>query len=178
MRKKIYGSQNYTAQLLLKGMVLLFVLFISSCGYRVVGSSLLPFDSLNIKHIENKTYEPRLEESLHSALSKEFINQGIKVNKANADVALEVTVTSFTLGMIGAVDDAIKEHELIMTVDIRIVDKGKVTEFKSMRSPIKITFQAIGSVSDAVVQKDRAIDKASSEIAKEIVGRIILKYAE
>ena len=178
MRKNICGSRNYTAQLFLKGMVLLFVLFISSCGYRIIGSSLLPFDSINIKHVENKTYEPRLEESLHLALSKEFMNQGIKVNTADAEVALEVAVTGFNLGVIGAIDETIKEQELIMTVDIRIVGNGEVTEFKSMRSPIKITFQATGSVSDAVALKEKAIDKASSEIAKEIVGRIILKYAE
>ncbi len=178
MRNNICGSRNYIAQLLLKGMVLVLVLFISSCGYRVVGSSFLPFDSINIKHIENKTYEPRLEESLHLALSKEFINQGIDVNAAGDNVVLEVTVTNFELGAIGAVDETIKEQELIMKVNIRVVDKGNVMEFISMQSPIKITFQTTGGVTDAVVQKESAIDKASSEIAKEVVGRIILKYAE
>ena len=178
MRNKLYGSRNYTAQLLLKGMVLVLALFISSCGYRIVGSSFLPFDSINIKHIENKTYEPRLEESMHLALSKEFINQGIDVNASGDNVVLEVTITNFEVGAIGAVDETIKEQELIMKVNVRIVDKGNVTEFNSMQSPIKITFQTTGSVTDAVVQKETAIDKASSEIAKEIVGRIILKYAE
>ena len=178
MRNIICGSRNYIAQLLFKGMVLVLALFISSCGYRIVGSSFLPFDSITIKHIENKTYEPRLEESMHMALSKEFINQGIDVNAAGANVELEVTGTNFEVGAIGAVDETIKEQELIMEADIRIIDKGKIIEFKSMRSPIKITFQTTGSVTDAVVQKEAAIDKASSEIAKEIVGRIILKYAE
>lgn len=178
MRKNIYGLRNYTAELLLKGTLLLCVLFISSCGYRVIGSSLLPFDYINIKHVENRTYEPRLEESLHLALSKEFVNQGIRVNTGETDVVLEAVVKSFNLGVIGAIDETIKEQELIMIVDIRIVDKGKVTEFNSMKSPLKITFQTIGSVSDAVVQKENAIAKASSEIAKEIIGRIILKYAE
>jgi hypothetical protein len=100
------------------------------------------------------------------------------VNTGGDEVVLEAAVTNFELGAIGAVDEIIKEQELLMTVDIRIIDKGNVTEFKSMQSPIKITFQTTGSVTDAVVQKETAIDKASSEIAKEIVGRIILKYAE
>lgn len=159
-------------------MILILVLFISSCGYRVVGSTLLPFESINIKHVKNETYEPRLEDRLHMALSREFANQGIKVNTAGSEVSLEATVTNFALGAIGAVDETIKEQELIMTVDIRIVDKGKVMEFKSMQSPIKITFQSTGAVSDSVAHKETAIDKASSEIAKEIVGRIILKYAK
>ena len=178
MRNYLPETVNRGVQTFLKGAVLVLVLLLSSCGYRVVGSSILPFDSINIKHVENRTYEPRLEESLHWALSKEFINQGIKVNTAGADVDLEVTVTSFRLGTIGAVDETIKEQELIMKVDIRVIDKGEVTEFKAMQSPIKITFQTTGTVSDSVARKETAIDKASSEIAKEIVGRIILKYAK
>jgi len=161
-----------------KGMILVLVLFLSSCGYRMIGSSLLPFESINIEHVKNETYEPRLEDRLHSALSKEFINQGIAVNTAGSEVMLEATVTKFALGAIGAVDETIKEQELVMTVDIRIVDKSKVTEFKSMQSPIKITFQTTGTVSDSVAYKETAIDKVCSEIAKEIVGRIILLYAK
>ena len=178
MRNNIFRHKDGLAQLLSKGMVLVLLLFLTSCGYRVVGSNFLPFDSINIKHVENKTYEPRLEESLHMALSKEFINQGIEVTISGDDVVLEVTVIAFELGVVGAVDETIKEQELIMKADIRIIDKGKTTEFKSMKSQIKITFQTTGTVTDAVVQKEAAIDKASSEIAKEIVGRIILKYAE
>lgn len=156
----------------------MLALFISSCGYRVVGSSLLPFESINIDHVKNETYEPRLEDRLHLALSKEFINQGIAVNRTGSEVMLEATVTKFELGAIGAVDEIIKEQELVMTVDIRIVGKDKVMEFKSMQSPIKITFQTIGTVSDSVAHKETATDKACSEIAKEIVGRIIILYAK
>ena len=75
MRNKETGSEN-RASIFLKGMILVLALFIYSCGYRVVGSSFLPFESINIKHVKNETYEPRLEERLHLALSKEFINQG------------------------------------------------------------------------------------------------------
>ncbi|GBE03205.1 hypothetical protein BMS3Abin09_00116 [bacterium BMS3Abin09] len=177
MRNNKTGSEN-RASIFLKGMVLVLALFISSCGYRVVGSTLLPFESINIKHVKNVTYEPRLEDRLHLALSREFTNQGIDVNTAGSEVTLEATVTNFELGAIGAVDEIIKEQELIMTVDIRIVDRGEITEFKSMTSPIKITFQSTGTVSDSVAHMETAIDKASSEIAKEIVGRIILKYAK
>jgi len=159
-------------------MIVVLVLFLSSCGYRFVGSTLLAFDSINIKHVENKTYEPRLEDRLHLALSKEFINQGIAVNSADSEVMLEATITNFELGAIGAVNDIVKEQELIMRADIRIVDNGNIIKLSSMQSPIKITFQAAGTVSESVAHKETAIDKACSEIAKEIVGRIILLYAK
>lgn len=64
-----------------------------------------------------------------------------------------------------------------MNVDIRVTDKERVTDFPSMSSPIKITFQSTGTVSDSVAQKERATDKACREIAGEIVGKIILRYA-
>lgn len=153
-------------------------MFLSACGYRIIGSKFLPFDSVTIRHVQNETYEPRLEEILHNALSNEFISQGIEVRKSGGDVELEATVTTFLLGAIGVVDETVREQELIMLVDIKITDEGRVTEFKAMQSPIKITFQSSGTVSEIVAYKERAMNKAGREIAKEIVGQIIIRYAK
>ena len=76
------------------------------------------------------------------------------------------------------VDETVREQELIMLVDIKITDEGRVTEFKAMQSPIKITFQSSGTVSKIVAYKERAMNKAGREIAKEIVGQIIIRYAK
>ncbi|RJQ48019.1 MAG: hypothetical protein C4538_04490 [Nitrospiraceae bacterium] len=144
----------------------------------MIGSTHLPFRSITIKQVQNRTYEPRLEEKMHIALSKEFINEGIEVRAAGGDVVLEATVITFQLGAIAAVDDKIKEQSILLRVDLKLNDQGRVTEFRSMESPIKITYQAAGSVTESVAFKDRAIDKACSEIAKEMVSRIILTYAK
>ena len=63
-------------------------------------------------------------------------------------------------------------------MDLKLKDGEKITEFRSMESPIKITFQSTGTVSESVAFKERATDKACSEIAKEMVSRIILNYAK
>jgi len=144
----------------------------------MIGSTPLTFRSVTIKQVLNKTYEPRLEEKMHNALSKEFINQGIEVRGTGGEVELEVTVTNFRTGAIAAIDEMVKEQSIILLVDIRLTDHGKVTEFKSMASPIKITFQSTGSVTESAAFKEKATDKACSEIAKEMVSRIILKYAK
>lgn len=160
-------------------IILLLAFLLVSCGYRIIGSRSLPFQSITITPVKNQTYEPGLEERLHSALSGEFINQGIGVNTAGGDVVLDSTITIFQLGAIGAVDERVKEQDLLMRVDIKITDKeGKVMEFKDASSPIKITFQTTGSVIESVSHKERATDKACKEIAKEIVSRIILNYAK
>jgi hypothetical protein len=156
----------------------IFSLLVSSCGYHIIGSRSLPFRSITIKPVQNKTYEPGLEERLHNALSSEFIHQGIEIKAAGGNVEIEATVTTYLLGAIGAVDETVKEQELIMMVDIKGRDKDKVIEITSMTSPIKITFQSTGPVSLTAAEKDRATDKACSEIANEIVSRIILNYAK
>ncbi len=151
---------------------------LTSCGYHMTGSKLLPFNSITIRPVLNKTYEPRLEERLHNALSNEFINQGIEVKISGGDVELQATVTSFLLGAVGAVDETVKEQEIIMQADIILTDKDRVTEFKTMQSPIKITFESVGNISESVANKELSTDKASREIAREIIGQIIMRYAK
>lgn len=158
--------------------IVILIFSLASCGYHMTGSRLLPFHSITIKPVKNNTYEPGLEERLHNALSNEFINQGIEVRYSGGDVELQTTVTSFQLGAIGAVDEIVKEQELLMEVDITLTDKDRVIRFQSMQSPLKITFESTGTVSETVARKDTAADKASKEIAREIVSQIIIRYAK
>ena len=183
MRNKKLKKENRKygrSMLVVFNFLLLTSLFIlvSSCGYHMVGSRFLPFDSINIKHVDNRTYEPRLEEKLHNALSEEFINQGIKAEGPSGDIILEAVITRFELGAIGAIDESVREQEIIMLVDIKVIDKDEVIEFKSMGSPILITFQTTGTVPQTVDLRNRATIKASREIARDIVGRIIMNYAK
>ncbi len=152
-------------------------LLILSCGYHVVGSKPLPFNSVTIQPVHNETYEPKLEERLHNALSKEFITQGIKVKAANGDVDLIATITTFELRSIASIEEKVQEQTITLKTNIKIIDGERVIEFKSMQSPIRITFQSSGTVTESVVEKENAIDKAFSEIAKEIISKIVIRYA-
>ncbi len=158
-------------------LLLIPSMLIFSCGYQMVGSKPLPFDSIAIRPIHNNTYEPRLEERLYNALAKEFIAQGIKV-ASSGDTALEATVTAFELSSIAAIDEKVQEQAIAMRVDVKIIDKEQTIEFMSMESPIRITFKSTGTVSESVLQKERATDKACYEIAREIISKIIIRYAE
>lgn len=155
-----------------------YFLLLTSCGYQLIGSKSMPFNSATIKPVKNKTYEPHLEEKLHNAISTEFVVQGINVMTSGGDIELEATVTTFELSTIASIEEKVQEQAVTMRVDIRITDKGKITEFTSIESPIRITFQSTGSVIDAVVQKEKAINKACTEIAREIISKIIIMYAK
>ena len=133
------------------------------------------------------TYEPTLKEKLHNALSREFLIQGINLSSASPDtmgkvpesgIAIEARITTFDLKTIGAVGDQVKEQEIIMLVDVSIMDKNTVSELKAVKSPIQITYEATGTVSEAAARKGKAIDKACAEIAKEIADRVIMKYVK
>ena len=144
----------------------------------MVCSKHLPFSSVTIKPIQNNTYEPKLEDKLHKSLSEEFISQGINVLTSNGDVNIGATITTFELGSIAAINENVQEQTITMKVDVKIIDRERVIEFSSMESPIKITFQTAGTVTDSVMLKERAIEKACREIANEIVGKMVLRYAE
>jgi outer membrane lipopolysaccharide assembly protein LptE/RlpB len=159
-------------------VLLLMLLSLSSCGYHLVGSRYLPFDSVTIKPVVNKTFEPLLEERLHRNLSREFILQGIDTLLEGGDMTVEATIMEFELRAIGAVEKRVKEEMIVMKVDMRITESGRVTNFKGMRSPITVTFQSEGSVSEAVARKEKAIEKVCAEIAKEFVSKIAIRYAK
>jgi hypothetical protein len=152
--------------------------FMSSCGYRIVGSTFLPFDAVTIKPVQNETYEPQLEDKMHIALSNEFINQGIEVKASEGNIDIEATITKYALGAIGAVDETVKEQQIIMNVDVKFIDEGEITEFRNMQSPIRITFQSTGTVGEAVARQEEATVKACREIAQEIVSKLIIVYAK
>ena len=92
--KNINGSKCRCIIFLL---VTLFLFVLYSCGYSIIGSKYLPFDSVTIKPVRNNTYEPLLEESLHNALSREFIVQGIDLVTADGDIDIETVITNFEL---------------------------------------------------------------------------------
>jgi hypothetical protein len=149
-----------------------------SCGYQIVGSKSLHFDSVTIRPVQNKTYEPRLEEALHKALSEEFMSQGIKVVSTGGDLDIETTIKAFELDTIAIIDEDVYEQSIRMSVDVRVIGEDRVIEFTSLESPIKITFQTTGTVSETVMRKEGAIEKACREIAGEIVGRMFVRYVE
>ncbi len=154
------------------------ILLLASCGYHLVGSKPLPFNSVTIQQIKNMTYEPRLEEKLHNALSREFITQGIRVKSSGGDVDVEAAITTFELKAIASIDERVQEQSIIMKVNVKISDKDRVTEFIGMQSPIRITFMTIGTITESVVLKEKATEKAFLEIAKEIISKLIIRYAE
>ncbi|MBI4686618.1 MAG: hypothetical protein HY756_02400 [Nitrospirae bacterium] len=176
-KKQYLNISSYSLLLTSYFLLLTSSFFLSSCGYHVIGAKSLPFNSVTIKPVINKTFEPRLEERLHMALSKEFIRHGINI-VPRGDIELDTAIIKFDLGEIAVVDERVKEQSIIMRVDIKVMRRGETTEFLSVEPPIQITFPSAGSVNEAVIQKQKAIEKACAEIARELIGRLIIRYVQ
>jgi uncharacterized lipoprotein YajG len=174
-KSRVKNNYSFSFQIFL---FISYFLFSVSCGYHMVGSRPLPFESVTINQVKNMTYEPKLEEKLHNALSNEFISQGIRVMAINGDVELNATVTTFQLATIAHIDEKVQEQLIILKVDVDINDEDRAIQFRDMQSPIKITFKTTGTVSESAAEKERATDKAFSEIAREIISKGIIRYAK
>jgi len=147
----------------------------------MVGSTSFPFSKVVIKEVINKTYEPGLEEAMHNALSREFILHGIGVTSKETGEGipqLETVIKVFAVNTIAVSDNKVVEQALLIQVDFRFIDNKRITEFRSISSPINVTFQTTGDISQAVVEKQKAIERLSTEVAKELVSRLAMRYAK
>jgi len=142
------------------------------CGYKLQGRESLPFQSVKIGKIENRTYEPKLEDKLKKALSDEFIRNGIMIS-GNADHVISGVIEGFELKPLSEKEGLAAEYEVIMKGKFFLTSpEGKVTQLRN--SPVFIvSFYSTGSIQDIMASKESAITAALTSIASEIRAGII-----
>jgi Lipopolysaccharide-assembly len=151
----------------------LFTLF--SCGYSLHGKASLPFDAIQIGTIENKTVEPKLQDKLYTALTEEFLKQGITVSPG-AGYKISGTIKEFSLLVLSEKSDVAAEYEIIMKGDFTLVDPaGKKKELKDIGSPFIVSFSGSGSLEELIASKELASEKAIRDMAMQVVGAIIYR---
>jgi outer membrane lipopolysaccharide assembly protein LptE/RlpB len=161
-------------------VIVLFGL-LASCGYQFVGSAPLPFESITIDPVVNKTYEPRLEEVLHRALSEAFIEQGIQVVDEGGDYNLHSVIKEFrTISESEFRSDEIErgvvvEQRVTMFVNFILTGDGTRERYSRMENPYKFTHDASGSVQSTITQREADIRRVCREIALDLITRITLE---
>jgi hypothetical protein len=157
---------------------LLFTLYcslltLSGCGYSLHGRASLPFDTIHIGTIENKTVEPKLQDRLYTALTEEFLRQGITVSP-DAGYKISGTIKEFSLLVLSEKGDIATEYEIIMKGDFTLVDpSGKQKELKDIGSPFIVSFSGPGPLEGLIASKELASEKAIRDMAMQVVGAII-----
>ena len=151
------------------------LLTVCGCGYTIHGRASLPFDSIQIDRIENKTLEPKLQDMLYRALTEEFLKEGISV-RAQAGHKLSGTINKFNLKVLSEKSDVASEYEVVILGDFKLVDpSGKIKKFKGIGSPFIVSFAGAGSLNELIANKELASERAIRDMAMEIVAALLYR---
>jgi len=155
--------------------VFCLLLIVYGCGYTIHGRASLPFDSIQIVKIENKTLEPKLQDMLYRALTEEFLKEGISV-QANAGHKLSGTINKFNLKVLSERSDVAAEYEIVMHGDFKLVDpSGTAKVLKGIGSPFIVSFSGSGALNELIANKELASEKAIRDMAMEIVAALLYR---
>jgi hypothetical protein len=148
---------------------------VCGCGYTIHGRASLPFDSIQIGRIGNKTLEPKLQDMLYRALTEEFLKEGISV-RAQAGHKLSGTINKFNLKVLSEKSDVASEYEVVILGDFKLVDpSGKTKKFKGIGSPFIVSFAGSGSLNELIANKELASERAIRDMAMEIVAALLYR---
>ena len=156
-------------------IVCCLVFTISGCGYTLHTEASLPFQSIQIVRIENKTVEPKLQDRLYTALTKEFLKEGIAVSP-QAGYKLSCTIYHFELKILAEESNVATEYEVIIKGNFELTDpSGKKKEFKNIGAPFIVSFAGAGPLDELLASKEIASERAIEDMATEIVGVLIYR---
>ena len=155
--------------------VFCFLLGLSGCGYSLHKTASLPFQSVDVVRIENKTVEPKLQDRLYKALTEEFLKEGIAVS-SQAGYKLSCTINHFELKLLAEQSNVATDYEMIIKGTFVLTDpSGKKKEFKDIGAPFIVSFAGAGPLDELLASKEVASDRAIRNMATEIVGVLIYR---
>ncbi|HAM50345.1 MAG TPA: hypothetical protein DCP92_06480 [Nitrospiraceae bacterium] len=142
------------------------------CGYTIQGKASLPFRSVSIGQIVNKTYQPKLEDKLQTALVAELMKNGIALENGSA-YRIEGVITTYQLNTLAAAAGTAVEYEVIIRGDFKLVEpSGKIKALKGGGVFI-VSFSSQGNLEDVIALRDQAIERALKDLSTELVISLI-----
>lgn len=142
------------------------------CGYIIQGRETLPFNSVKIGKIENKTYEPKLEDKLQKALADELIKNGIMISKSSEHVITGV-IEGFELKPLSEKEGLAVEYEVIIKGKFFLTSPGgKVADLRNSGAFI-VSFYNAGNLQEIMASKELAIESALKNLSSEIRAGIV-----
>lgn len=147
----------------------------AGCGYRIHGRQSLPFTEVRVAVVGNTTYEPKLQDRLHRALTVEFLRQGVHVG-STAENTLSCTVNRFDITALSEKSGFVTEYRILVDAVCRLTDaSGKVTGTAAVTSPFIVSFAAAEEFGRLIAGKEAAEERAAADLATEIVGHFIYR---
>jgi len=145
---------------------------IAGCGYTLQGKTALPFQSIAIDKIVNKTFEPKLEDRMQIALADELMKNGFLIDRSSGyKITGELTV--FVLTTLSEKSGVAVEYEVTVRGDFKLIDpSGKARDLRK-RGVFIISFPSTESLQSVIALKEQATERALQDFSQEIVVSII-----
>jgi hypothetical protein len=156
--------------LLLSAYCLLF----SGCGYTLQTRASLPFDTISIGTIENKTSEPKLQDKFHEALAETFAQYGFRISSF-ARYRLEGEIHSFELLPTTEVNLTATQYQVVIKLSFKLIDteSGKAVPLLAADSPFITYFSAIGRLESIMAQKELAEVSALLNLSQSLASLVV-----
>ncbi|MEW6003417.1 MAG: LptE family protein [Nitrospirota bacterium] len=177
---KRYRDKNSSPAFPARPILILFIFHCSlftlfGCGYTIHGKAALPFESIQIGKIENRTLEPKLQDKLYKALTEEFLKNGIAVYP-DAGYKLSGMINIFELHILSERAGTAVEYEVNIKGDFRLIDpSGTIKDFRNIGSPFIVSFSGTGVLEEVIAFKEQASERAVKDMAMEIVAALIYR---
>lgn len=148
------------------------MIILSSCGYGIHKD--LPFDSVNIGKITNKTFEHGLDYKLRESLAEAFLRNGVKIS-GNSGFTINGEIESFELRSLVQKDNITTSFEVVIIGKFMLVKPDGTEDTLRGAGLFPITFIQEGRLEQVLADKDKAVERAIKDIADEIVTSAIFK---
>jgi hypothetical protein len=148
------------------------LLSLAACGYSLQGRAQLPFQSVSIGKIVNKTFESKIEDRMQVALADELLKNGFALEKG-AEHRIEGVLRSFELRVVSEKSGVADQYEVVIKGEFKLVDSsGKEKPLRGSGAFI-VSFASTGSIPDVMARKEVATDQALRDLSAEIVASMI-----
>jgi len=159
----------------LLGFFILIAIMLPGCGYNIYRQGNLPFTEIEIGLIDNRTFEPKLQDKLHAALSEEFVKHGIAVKSGGA-TKISAVIHVFAMTILSEKQDFTTEYRVDIHTDFIVEDKNKKrAEHKNISSPFIVSLTTPDDLGRLLGMKELAEKRAMEDIAMRIVGVLVYK---
>ncbi len=149
----------------------LFTLF--GCGYTTQTKNNLPFDTIAVGKIENKTLEPKLQDRLSRQLAETFSEYGFRII-SSAQYTLEGEITKFELEPLVEHNLTATQYRVVIKAYFRLIDttSGKTIPFVE-ESPFITYFSSAEKLQNVLALKELSANNALKDISQAVARRII-----
>jgi hypothetical protein len=163
------GFKKFFFCLLLTAYCLLFF----GCGYTIQTKANLPFDTIAVGKLENKTFEPKLQDRFSRSLAETFSEYGFRVS-SSARYRLEGEITKFELEPLVEQNLVAIQYKVVIKANFRLIDTATGRSIPLVAdSPFITYFGASGKLENVLAQKELSTVSALKNLSHEVVRAIV-----